>query len=122
METSFGEKYLISPESLDKHIAYIQEVRPVAPEQSQEERRQEGPTSPDLSRQVATRIRAMSRGSKTITNFCAGNWPSRIRPLTRYWSAIANPRFWSVSFSNSWHPYCLLPTSEAPTNLTEPRQ
>src|SRR5579872_1158627 len=31
IETSFGEKYLISPESEDKHIAYIEEVRPVAP-------------------------------------------------------------------------------------------
>jgi hypothetical protein len=30
LETSFGEKYLISPESIDKHIAYIEEVRPVA--------------------------------------------------------------------------------------------
>ena len=30
IETSFGEKYLISPESIDKHIAYIEEVRPAA--------------------------------------------------------------------------------------------
>src|SRR5579862_7571535 len=30
IETPFGEKYLISPASLDKHIAYIEEVRPVA--------------------------------------------------------------------------------------------
>jgi hypothetical protein len=30
IETSFGEKYLISPASVDKHIAYIEEVRPVA--------------------------------------------------------------------------------------------
>src|SRR5580658_1870568 len=29
-ETQFGEKYLISPASIDKHIAYIEEVRPVA--------------------------------------------------------------------------------------------
>ena len=41
IETPFGEKYLISPASVDKHIAYIEEVRPVA-------------TSPDLSRHVAT--------------------------------------------------------------------
>jgi hypothetical protein len=41
VETAFGEKYLISPASIDKHIAYIEEVRPVA-------------TSPDLSRQDAT--------------------------------------------------------------------
>ena len=68
VETSFGEKYLISPASVDKHIAYIEEVRPVAtsrdvprqvattvaPEQSQDEQRQDTPTSPDLSRQVAT--------------------------------------------------------------------
>src|ERR1700753_1099687 len=30
IETQFGEKYLISPASIDKHIAYIEEVRPVA--------------------------------------------------------------------------------------------
>ena len=30
IETEFGEKYLISPASVDKHIAYIEEVRPVA--------------------------------------------------------------------------------------------
>ena len=30
IETPFGEKYLISPASVDKHIAYIEEVRPVA--------------------------------------------------------------------------------------------
>src|SRR5437764_13194987 len=41
IETPFGEKYLIAPESVDKHIAYIEEVRPSA-------------TSPDMPRQVAT--------------------------------------------------------------------
>src|SRR6202451_2641228 len=41
IETAFGEKYLISPASVDKHIAYIDEGRPVA-------------TSRDLSRPVAT--------------------------------------------------------------------
>jgi hypothetical protein len=30
VETAFGEKYLISSASIDKHIAYIEEVRPVA--------------------------------------------------------------------------------------------
>jgi hypothetical protein len=30
IETQFGEKYLISPGSVDKRIAYIEEVRPVA--------------------------------------------------------------------------------------------
>ena len=68
IETAFGEKYLISPASVDKHIAYIEEVRPVATsrdvprqvatsvaaEQSHDEPRQEAPTSPDLSRPVAT--------------------------------------------------------------------
>src|SRR5918911_3112140 len=41
IETAFGEKYLISPASVAKHIAYIEEVRPVA-------------TRRDLPRQVAT--------------------------------------------------------------------
>jgi hypothetical protein len=68
IETQFGEKYLISPASVDKHIAYIEEVRPVAtgrdmprqvatlvvPEQSHGEPRQEPPTGNDKSRPVAT--------------------------------------------------------------------
>jgi hypothetical protein len=70
IETAFGEKYLISPASIDKHIAYIEEVRPAAtgrdePRQvaattatqdKHEEPRQEAPTSPDLSRQVAAYV------------------------------------------------------------------
>jgi len=68
IETQFGEKYLISPSSVDKHIAYIEEVRPVAtsrdvprhvattvvPQESHDEPRQSAATSPDLSRPVAT--------------------------------------------------------------------
>jgi hypothetical protein len=68
METAFGEKYMISPASIAKHIAYIDEVRPVATgrdeprhaattvasEESHSEQRQDGPTTPDLSRLVAT--------------------------------------------------------------------
>ena len=41
VETEFGEKFLIKPESVDRHIAYIIEVRPVA-------------TGRDRSRQGAT--------------------------------------------------------------------
>lgn len=40
VETQFGEKYLISAASVAKHIAYIEEVRPIA-------------TSHDMPRQVA---------------------------------------------------------------------
>jgi len=41
IETPFGEKFLIMPESVDRHIAYIHEVRPVA-------------ASHDLTRPVTT--------------------------------------------------------------------
>src|SRR6202140_4546028 len=75
IETSFGEKYLISPASIDKHIAYIEEVRPaatsrdlsrqvatdVAAQDRHDEPRQGAPTSPDLSRQVATDTRYIER-------------------------------------------------------------
>lgn len=68
IETSFGEKFLILPASVAKHIAYIEEVRPAAtirdvsrqvatgdaPTQNHEERQEEAATSPDLSRAVAT--------------------------------------------------------------------
>jgi hypothetical protein len=70
IETQFGEKYLIAAASVDKHIAYIEEVRPVATGRdesrhaatplaladSHDEQRQKPPTTPDLSRQVATPI------------------------------------------------------------------
>jgi hypothetical protein len=69
-ETQFGEKYLISPTSVDKHIAYIEEVRPVATvrdvprpvattvvaQESENEPRRKATTSPDLSRPVATEL------------------------------------------------------------------
>jgi hypothetical protein len=68
IETAFGEKYLISPASLDKHIAYVEEVRPVATSRdvprhvatpvatqvSHDGPRQPAATTPDLSRPVAT--------------------------------------------------------------------
>jgi hypothetical protein len=78
IETEFGEKYLIAPASVDKHIAYIEEVRlaatssdlsrhaatsrdtsrpvatAVAPGESPDEPRQEAPTGNDKSRPVAT--------------------------------------------------------------------
>ena len=68
METSFGEKYMISPTSVAKHIAYIEEVRPVAtgrdeprhaatsvaPAESPIEEPQEDRSTPDQSRQAAT--------------------------------------------------------------------
>ena len=43
VETPFGVKFLITPESIDRHIAYINEVRLVA-------------TSRDVPRQVATDV------------------------------------------------------------------
>jgi hypothetical protein len=78
IETEFGEKYLIAPASVDKHIAYIEEVRlaatspdlsrhaatsrdqsrqaatTVVPEESSGEPRQDAPTGADKSRPVAT--------------------------------------------------------------------
>ena len=68
METPFGEKFLITPASVAKHIAYIEEVRPsttghdvprpvatrVAREESHDELRQEPATGLDMPRPVAT--------------------------------------------------------------------
>ena len=48
METPFGEKYLISPASVAKHIAYIEEVRPTA-------------TGRDETRHVATSVAPETR-------------------------------------------------------------
>ena len=68
METQFGIKYVITPTLVAKHIAYIEEVRPVTTGRDQSrqdatnvaaENRHENPapagtTSPDQSRPVAT--------------------------------------------------------------------
>ena len=68
IETPFGDKYLITPASVAKHIAYIEEVRPsttgrdvprpvatdVAAEVKHDEVQQQTSTSPDQSRLVAT--------------------------------------------------------------------
>ncbi len=74
IETSFGEKYLINPASLEKHIAYIDEVNPTtgrdlsrpaataAASQNQEHAVQAGTsTEHDKSRQVASATPDMSR-------------------------------------------------------------
>lgn len=78
IDTPFGEKFLIAPASVMKHIAYIEEVRPVAtgrdlPRQkirtlSCDKRRRQAPTSYDNLRQ---RI-GMSRLLNARTTFCAG--------------------------------------------------
>jgi len=66
IETEFGEKYMITRASVEKHIAYIKEVTPttsrdvprpvattVAAENNDDMQRQEPPTTPDQSRLVA---------------------------------------------------------------------
>jgi len=72
IETQFGEKYLISPASIAKHIAYIEEVRPTATgldmsrqvgtdeheEIGHDMQRQPASTSPDVSRQDSTHVAA----------------------------------------------------------------
>jgi hypothetical protein len=58
METQFGIKYVITPTSVAKHIAYIEEVRPVATDVAAETKHESpapaGTTSHDQSRPVAT--------------------------------------------------------------------
>ena len=101
IETQFGEKYLISPASIDKHIAYIEEVRPVAtsrdvprqvattvvPKESHDEPRQQAPTTStcrDRSRQAMSWTLDMWRASKTTMLSCADNSQSKIRPSKPY--------------------------------------
>src|SRR6266478_1411095 len=49
IETQFGEKFLITPASVERHIAYINEVRPVA-------------TSRDLPRHAAADVAGEDNG------------------------------------------------------------
>ena len=64
IETSFGEKYLITPASIAKHIAYIEEVRPVT-------------TSRDLPRQAATAVAAQDSHDEPRQEETANPGPSR---------------------------------------------
>jgi hypothetical protein len=106
IETSFGEKYLISPESIDKHIAYIEEVRlaatspdmprqvasgrdqprrvatPVAPEETHDKPRQEGLTSSDQPRQVATQYVERIEGENEFLRQQIGVKDEQIKDLT----------------------------------------
>src|SRR5437660_1263384 len=75
METPFGEKYLITPASVAKHIAYIEEVRPTATgrdvprpvaapvvlQESRAENRDDASTGLDMSRPAATDTRYVER-------------------------------------------------------------
>jgi hypothetical protein len=82
METQFGERYMITPTSVARHIAYIEEVRPVAtlrdlsrlrlPRSTLYRRHRQGTTSSDQSRHQFQRIRAMSPVLSGRTIFCAG--------------------------------------------------
>jgi hypothetical protein len=65
IETAFGEKYLISPESVDKHIAYIEEVR-------------QATTSPDLSRHSLSNSSKNGWGRRMAKfNFSKPGWRSK---------------------------------------------
>jgi hypothetical protein len=81
METQFGEKWLIDPQSVDKHIAYIREVTPatsrdlsrhvatsVVAEIKDDTARQDAPTSDDLSRHAATNAPDTSRYVAQLEN------------------------------------------------------
>jgi hypothetical protein len=54
VEMPFGDKFLITPASVDRHIAYIMEVRPVARENKGENENEEAATSSDTPRQATT--------------------------------------------------------------------
>ena len=96
IETQFGEKYLISPASVNKHIAYIEEVRQVATsrdlprpvattvvaEESHDVPQQQSATSPDLSRQVATQYVARLEGENEFLRQQIGVKDDQIKDLT----------------------------------------
>src|SRR5436189_6107488 len=51
METPFGDKYMISAASIAKHVAYIEEVRPVATRRD-ESRHDATPDAPAKSEEI----------------------------------------------------------------------
>ena len=72
IETPFGEKYLITPASVAKHIAYIEEVRPTA-------------TGPDLSRPVTAVVVAEAHeAERTRTDETSRDQSRPVATDTRY--------------------------------------
>jgi hypothetical protein len=96
IETAFGEKYLISPGSIAKHIAYIEEVRPFAtgrdaprqvattesPQHVDKARDDKPPTGPDLPRQVATEYVTRLEGENDFLRQQIGVKDEQIKDLT----------------------------------------
>ena len=96
IETAFGEKYMISPDSIAKHIAYIEEVRPFATGRDEprqvattrtaqdlaKEEANKGPTSPDLPRQVATEYVTRPEGENDFLRQQIGVKDEQIKDLT----------------------------------------
>jgi hypothetical protein len=96
VETAFGEKYLISPDSVAKHIAYIEEVRPLATgrdaprqvatnelkENTGHESEKEGATSPDQSRHVAAEYVSRLEGETVFLRQQIGVKDDQIKDLT----------------------------------------
>lgn len=96
IETTYGDKYLITPASVAKHIAYIEEVRPtttgrdvprpvatdVAFEESHEQARHEPATSPDLPRPVATEFVARLESENDFLRQQIGVKDEQIKDLT----------------------------------------
>jgi len=73
IETQFGEKYLISPESVDKHIAYIEEVRQATT--SPDTGQRQAPTSCDQSRQSSSNSSKSDWGRRMAKfNFSDPRW------------------------------------------------
>lgn len=63
IETSFGEKYLITPGSLEKHIAYVKEITPAA--------------SRDMSRFAASSVTVEKAAETSATKAAIDDAPSR---------------------------------------------
>ena len=96
IETQFGEKYLIAETSVAKHIAYIEEVRPVATGRdvsrlvattevesvSHSEERHEAPTGTDMSRPVATQYVARLESENEFLRGQIGVKDDQIKDLT----------------------------------------
>jgi hypothetical protein len=96
METTYGDKYLITSASVAKHIAYIEEVRPtatgrdmprpvatdVALEDGHEQARHEPTTSTDPSRLVATEFVARLESENDFLRQQIGVKDEQIKDLT----------------------------------------
>ena len=138
VDTDTGEKYLVAPYSVERHIAYIKEVRTVAtsrdqtrtdanvrPLENKDEipegaaNRHEQPRTDAAVRGARRALRHAPGGRKYIS--CASRWSLRTHRLARCLSATKKPTRSFIGFKRCSRPCSSLPSRRKRPSIKLPR-